>query len=184
MKRQIILLVFGFLIIKSQAQVTNSSYINSYGEKVLQLSIIVPLDKEDAWKLFTTDEGLKQWIAPVAIINMKVGGSIVTNYDKTKTIEDSASIKLDIINYIEQEMLTLKVNLNNNFPPSAIKEDKNLQEVLQFISVGKGKTKIISNMIGWGQGNDWDKVYSFFEKGNIWTYEEVLKLFQKERSAR
>ena len=179
MKRYIILLIFGFLMLKSQAQVTNSSYVTSYGEKVLQLSIIVPLDKMAAWELFTTDEGLKKWIAPVAKIDMKVGGSIITNYDKTKTIYDSTSIKLDIINYIQLEILTLKVNLNNNFPPSAIKEDKNLQEVLQFISVGKGKTKIVSSMIGWGQGSDWDKVYSFFEKGNIWTYEEILKLFKK-----
>lgn len=179
MKRQIILLIFGFLMLKSQAQVINSSYVTNYGEKVLQLSIIVPLDKIAAWKLFTTEEGLKKWIAPVAKIDMKVGGSIITNYDKTKTIEDSTSIELDIINYIQQEILTLKVNLNNNFPPSTIKEDKNLQEILQFISVGKGKTKIVSSMIGWGQGSDWDKVYSFFEKGNIWTYEEILKLFKK-----
>lgn len=166
-------------MLKSPAQVINSSYVTNYGEKVLQLSINVPLDKMAAWKLFTTEEGLKKWIAPVANIDMKVGGSIITNYDKTKTIEDSTSIKLDIINYIQHEILTLKVNLNNNFPPSTTKEDKNLQEVLQFISVGKGKTKIVSSMIGWGQGSDWDKVYSFFEKGNIWTYEEILKLFKK-----
>ncbi|HEU4574931.1 MAG TPA: hypothetical protein VFS36_08000 [Chitinophagaceae bacterium] len=181
MKRHIILIIFCLMILTSQAQVTNSSYVNNYGEKVLQLSIIVPLDKMAAWELFTTDEGLKKWIAPVAKIDMKVGGSIITNYDKTKTIEDSTSIKLDIINYIQQELLTLKVNLNNNFPPSTIREDKNLQEVIQFISAGKGRTKIVSNMIGWGHGSDWDKVYAFFEKGNTWTYEEVLKLFKKQQ---
>ena len=30
-------------------------------------------------------------------------------------------------------------------------------------------------MIGWGQGDDWDKAYAFFVKGNTWTYEELLK---------
>jgi uncharacterized protein YndB with AHSA1/START domain len=144
---------------------------------VLQLSIIVPATVKEVWKLFTTDEGLKKWIAPVAKIDMKIGGSIRTNYDSNKTVDDSSSIKLDIINYIEYEMLTLKVNLNNSFPAEAKKEDKNLQEILQFVKVGEHETKIISTMVGWGQGSHWDKAYSFFEKGNVWTYKEILKLF-------
>ena len=35
-------------------------------------------------------------------------------------------------------------------------------------------------MVGWGQGNDWDKAYTFFEKGNEWTYKELLKLFNSK----
>jgi len=164
---------------KSVAQVTNSSYTTQYGERVLQLSITVPMKKSDVWKLFTTDEGLKKWIAPVAKIDMRTGGCIRTNYDRTKTPEDSTSIRLDIINYLEYEMLTLKVNLNNSFPAETKKEDKNLQEIIQFVDAGRGKTKIISTMVGWGQGNDWNTVYGFFEKGNDWTYKEILKLFNK-----
>lgn len=161
------------------AQVTNSSYVNQYGEKVLQLSIVVPANMKEAWKLFTTDEGLIKWIAPVAKIDMKTGGAIKTNYDRNKTVDDTTSIKLDIINYLEYEMLTLKVNLNNNFPAEAKKQDKNLQEILQFVKLDDNKTKIISTMVGWGQGSHWDKTYNFFEKGNEWTFKEVLKLFQK-----
>jgi uncharacterized protein YndB with AHSA1/START domain len=177
MKKLLLIFVFGQLIINAQAQVTNSSYVTQYGEKVLQLSIVVPININETWKLFTTDEGLKKWIAPVAKIDMKIGGSIKTNYDPNKTVDDTTSIKLDIINYIEYEMLTLKVNLNNNFPPEAKREDKNLQEILQFVKVDDNKTKIISSMVGWGQGSHWDKTYSFFEKGNDWTYKEILKLF-------
>ena len=161
------------------AQVTNSSYVNQYGEKVLQLSIVVPTNLKETWKLFTTDEGLKKWIAPVAKIDMKTGGVIKTNYNRSKTVDDSTSIKLDIINYLENEMLTLKVNLNNSFPAEAKKEDKNLQEILQFVKLDENNTKIISSMVGWGQGIHWDKAYNFFEKGNDWTFKEVLKLFQK-----
>ncbi len=164
-----------------QAQVINSSYVTKFGEKALQLSIIVPTNKVEVWKLFTTDKGLEKWIAPVIKTNMKIGGWIRTNYDKTKTADDTSAIQLDIINYLENEMLTLKVNLNDNFPIEAKNEDKSLQEIIQFIEVGKGKTKIISTMVGWGQGSHWDKVYNFFEKGNEWTYKEFLKLFKDRR---
>jgi len=164
---------------ESIAQVTNSSYTTQYGERVLQLSITVPMKKNEVWTLFTTDEGLKKWIAPVAKIDMRTGGSIRTNYDKTKTFDDSTSIRLDIINYLEYDMLTLKVNLNNSFPAETKKEDQNLQEIIQFADAGGGQTKIISTMVGWGQGNDWNIAYSFFEKGNDWTFKEILKLFIK-----
>jgi uncharacterized protein YndB with AHSA1/START domain len=179
MKKLLFIIIFEQLAFISSlnAQVSNTSYVTQYGDKVLQLSIIVPATVKEVWKLFTTDEGLKKWIAPVAKIDMKIGGSIRTNYDSNKTVDDSSSIKLDIINYIEYEMLTLKVNLNNSFPAEAKKEDKNLQEILQFVKVGEHETKIISTMVGWGQGSHWDKAYSFFEKGNVWTYKEILKLF-------
>jgi hypothetical protein len=34
-------------------------------------------------------------------------------------------------------------------------------------------------MVGWGQGEEWDKAYGFFVKGNEWSYQELLKLFPK-----
>jgi len=161
------------------AQVIHSSYTTQYKEKVLQLSLTIPMDIKDAWKLCTTNEGLKRWIAPVVAIDMKVGGSLKTNYDENKSIGDSTSIRLGIINYLENEMLTLKVNLNNTFPPEVRSGDENLQEIIQFVDAGKGKTKIISSMIGWGQGDKWDQAYDFFVKGNEWTFSEILKLFEK-----
>ena len=181
MKIKNILLLISLIIIPFvgiQAQVTNSSYVTNFGEKALQFSIEVPTNKAEVWKLFTTENGLEKWIAPVVKTNIKIGGWIRTNYDKTKTTDDTTAIQLDIINYLEYEMLTLKVNLNDNFPIEAKSEDKNLQEIIQFIDIGNGKTKIISTMVGWGQGSHWEKAYKFFEKGNEWTYKEVLKLFK------
>ena len=100
------------------------------------------------------------------------------NYDKSKPLTDSTSIKLGIINYLENEMLTLKVNLNSNFSPKVKAEDGNLQEIIQLIYISPKETKVISSMVGWGKGEDWEKTYGFFERGNIWTYEEMLKLYK------
>ncbi len=163
----------------SEAQaVKNTSYTTASGEKVLRLEVLLPVDKKTSWEYFTKDELLKKWIAPLAHIELKTGGYILTNYDLNKSLTDTSSIKLDIINYIEQELLTLKVKLNNNFSVKVQNEDENLQELIQFIDNGNGKTKIISSMIGWGKGKDWDKAYDFFVKGNGWTYEEFYKIFR------
>ncbi len=156
-------------------QVKNTSYTTPSGEKVLRLEMIVPVDKKTVWNYFTKDALLQKWIAPLAHIELKTGGFILTNYDINKQLSDSTSIRLAIINYLEGELLTLKVKLNDNFTPEVQSEDGNLQELIQFADVGGNKTKLISSMIGWGKGDSWDKTYDFFVKGNTWTYEELFK---------
>lgn len=156
----------------------NTSYKNQSGEKVLRLEFIIPISVTEAWELFTIDENLKKWIAPQAHIELKSGGYIVTNYDKSKSLSDSSSIKLPIISFIDNEILILKVILNDNFVTSVRESDTNLQEVIQFIKVDNSHTKIVSSMLGWGKGIDWDTTYNFFERGNEWTYQELLKNYK------
>lgn len=178
-RRTFLGVLFLICVLAAKAQsVKNTSYITQTGEKVLRLESVLPIDIQGAWQLFTNDAQLIKWIAPVAHIELKTGGFILTNYDKTKPLSDSTSIKLGIINYLENEMLTLKVNLNSNFSPKIISEDGNLQEIIQFVYISPKQTKVISSMIGWGKGEDWEKTYGFFERGNIWTYEEMLKLYK------
>jgi len=172
----IAILSLSIVSVKAQT-VKNSSYTTQTGEKVLRLEVVLPISKIEAWQLFTTDEELMKWIAPIAHIELKSGGYILTNYDETKSLSDSSSIQLNILNYIEQELLTLKVELNGNFAESVQNEDENLQEIIQFEYVSPNETKIISSMIGWGQGEEWVKTYEFFVKGNLWTYAELRKLY-------
>ena len=166
------------LVLHAQ-EVKNTSYTASNGEKVLRIEFTVPLDKKEAWNLFATEEGLKQWLAPVVSLNFRVGGSRSTNYDKTKSASDSGSVHTTILNYLEGEMITEKVNLNGNFGAKARNEDKNLQQIVQFFKAAGGKTKIVSSMIGWGTGPEWDKTYAFFAKGNEWTAQQIVGLYHK-----
>ena len=178
-KTCIIFLLFFLPSLLLAQDVKNTSYTTTTGERVLRFETTIPVDKEEAWKLLASADGWKKWAAPVVSIDLKVGGVILTNYDTTKTVNDSSTIRLPIINYIEGEMLTLRVELNNSFSIDAQKEDQNLQEIIQIIPVGKNKTRIVSSMIGWGIGEHWDKTYDFFSKGNEWTYEQIAKLFKK-----
>ena len=179
MKKLFALTFFLISTLAAQSQtLKNTSYQNQSGEKVLRLECTLPISVAEAWKLFTTDEKLKKWIAPLAHIELKSGGYILTNYDKSKSLSDSSSIKLPITSFIDNELLILKVILNDNFVKAVRDSDKNLQEVIQFIKVGDKQTKIVSSMIGWGTGPDWDKTYTFFVKGNEWTYKELIKNYK------
>ena len=169
-------IAFFFLITSIYSQtIENTSYKNQSGERVLRIESILPISLTEAWDLFTTDEKLKKWIAPLAHIELKSGGYIITNYDSSKSLSDSSSIKLPILSFIDKELLVLKVDLNNNFVQNVRDNDEHLQEIIQFKKIDTKHTKIISSMIGWGDGDDWNKTYDFFERGNEWTYKELLK---------
>nr|WP_294949179.1 hypothetical protein [uncultured Mucilaginibacter sp.] len=159
-------------------QVKNTSYKTPAGERVLQLEMVLDVDAASAWKLLSTDEGLVKWVAPVAHIQLKKNGSIVTNYDKDKPLTDSSSIKLPILDYTKGKMLTLKVELNNNFAKSVQNTDDNLKEIIRLEKIDATHTRLISSMMGFGTGPDWDKTYDFFVRGNTYTYEELLKHYK------
>lgn len=170
-------LIFLFQISTNAQVVKNTSYTTTTGEKVLRLEMVIPADLTTTWQWFATDTKLQKWIAPLAHIELRTGGYIITNYDTNKTLSDSSSIKLPIINFLEKEMLTLKVQLNEHFLESVRAEDENLQEIIQFKKIDATHTKIISSMVGFGQSVAWDKTYIYFEKGNEWTFKQLLNNF-------
>jgi uncharacterized protein YndB with AHSA1/START domain len=155
--------------------VRNTSYVTKSGERVLRIETFVPVSTEDVWKVWTAPQELSKWIAPVVAIDLRIGGTISTNYDQKATIGNPGTIQLPIINYIEKQLITLKVNLNDKFPKKVRDEDHNLQEIAQIVDLGDGKTKVVSSMVGWGAGKDWDQTYDFFARGNEWTYRQLAK---------
>jgi uncharacterized protein YndB with AHSA1/START domain len=156
-------------------EVRNTSYVTKSGERVLRIETVVPVSTDNVWKAWTAPKELSNWIAPVVAIDLKIGGTISTNYDQKATIGNAGTIQLPIVNYIEKQLITLKVNLNDKFPKSARDEDHNLQEIVQIVDLGDGKTKAVSSMVGWGNGKDWDQTYDFFARGNEWTYRQLAK---------
>jgi uncharacterized protein YndB with AHSA1/START domain len=177
--RALVLLPFPVLLLFAQ-DVQNTEYVNSSGEKVLRIEFTIPVNRQEAWDLLATADGWKKWAAPVVSVDFRVGGQFLTNYDSAKSVGDPGTIRLPILSYIEGELLILKVILNEQFPEKARQEDKNLQEIIQLVPVGKNQTKIISSMIGWGKGPDWDKTYDFFSRGNAWTYKQLVKLYHHD----
>ena len=97
---------------------------------------------------------------------------------KKATIRTAGTVQLPIINYLEKQIITPNVNLNERLPKRVRGEDRNSQEIVQIVDLGNGKTKIvssISSMVGWGTGKDWDQTYDFFARGNEWVYRQLAK---------
>jgi hypothetical protein len=170
-------------LVATSQEVRNTSTTNSSGERVLRIESAVPASPKEVWKAFTTVDGLETWIAPVVSIDLRIAGILSTHYDKTAAIGSPGTIQLGIVNYLEGELMTLKVKLTKRFGEKVFAEDQNLQEIIQLIPLTNGTTKVISSMVGWGTGKEWDDAYDFFAKGNEWTYQQLVKSFSSKRES-
>ena len=162
-------------------EVHSTDLVTESKERVLRIEGVIAAPPKEVWKAFATESGLKNWMAPVVALDLRVGGSLSTHYDKQATIGSPGTIRLGILNYLEPELLTFKVNLNGSFTPKVRAEDQNLQEIVQLVPWTNGTTKVITSMVGWGTGKEWDDVYNFFAKGNAWTFEQLTKSFSPEK---
>jgi hypothetical protein len=164
----------------SAQPVQTTNLVTESNERVLRIESIIPASPNAVWKAFATEEGLKKWVAPVVALDLRVGGTLSTQYDKKASIGSPGTIRLGIVHYLEGELITYKVNLTDSFKAKARAEDQNLQEIIQIVPWTNGTTKVISSMIGWGTGKEWDDTYNFFAKGNVWSYQQLVKCFTEE----
>lgn len=174
-----LLLFLLFPVLTAAQTVQNTSSQARARERVLRIEAIVPNSREEVWAAFATVEGLRRWVAPVVALDLRAGGSLLTHYDERAEIGSAGTIETTILNYLEAELITFKVNLNESFSDKLRSEDSNLQEIVQFTALDDGGTKLISTMVGWGTGPDWDEVYDFFARGNEWTYRQLVDALEE-----
>ena len=103
----------------SAQQVHTINLVTESKERVLRIEAIIPATPKAVWKAFATEEGLKKWMAPVVALDLRVGGTLSTHYNKTASIGSPGTIRLGIVNYLEGELMTYKVNLTSSFKAKA-----------------------------------------------------------------
>src|SRR5258708_5632442 len=122
-----------------------------------------PLDQ--VWAAFTTKEGLESWMASHAEIELKIGGTMKTQYDPKGTIDDAKAIENTILSYEPKRMLSFKVTkAPQGFPfPNAI---KNMWTVVYFEAQGEKATRVREVSMGFGNDDESKKMREFFNRGN------------------
>ena len=82
MKAIVTIMLALFVQIAQGQEVSNTSYIDLNGNHVLRHEITIVAPLQEVWNAFTTTEGLKSFVAPVASIDLKVGGIWEASYNR------------------------------------------------------------------------------------------------------
>lgn len=156
----------------------DTSFVTASGERVLRQDIVVPATLEEVWQAVSTSEGLRTWVAPVAEVELKTGGHWYTNYKPGSKIGDPGTIYNTVLAYLPMQMVAMKIGITPPIFPEGPSSAGTLFAVLTLEDLGSRRVRVSEHMAGFGSGEDWDKVYKFFETGNAYTLGQILRRFQ------
>lgn len=157
--------------------VTNSSFVEADGDRVLQLSIVVNATPAQVWDAFTTAEGYRAWVAPVAAVDLRIGGDIEASYDPAAKIGGPDNIRNRIVAYVPQRLLSFR----NVQAPKALPHRELFGEIvitLEIEDLGAGRSRVSLTAVGYGPGEGFDVLYRHFEWGNAYSLNELKKRFE------
>lgn len=144
------------------------------GETVLRHSVIVSGSVQEVWDLFTTTEGCKSWMTPFAHIDFKEGGLGETSYSADAKPGDASNIvaRYSQIHPLKSYKSKLE-RLPENNPYGKVLMD--LHSEVAFEDLGNDQVKVSIAMIGWNDSKEHQDVMKFFEGGNTWYCNRLVK---------
>ncbi|HRD28303.1 MAG TPA: SRPBCC domain-containing protein [Caulobacter sp.] len=157
--------------------VANSSYVTPDGGRVLQLSVVVKATPAQVWRAFTTGEGYREWVAPVARIDLAVDGMIEASYNAAARIGDPDNIRNRIVAYVPERMLSIRnVQAPRQLPYRELFPQ--ISTTIEMEDLGQGRTRVMLTAVGYGQGEGFDTLYRHFEWGNAYTLDALKTRFE------
>jgi uncharacterized protein YndB with AHSA1/START domain len=133
--------------------------------KILRKEISVPATLEQVWNAWTTTEGVKTFFSSEARVELAVGGPFEIYFLLDAPRGSRGSEDCQVLSYLPREMLSFSWNAPPEFGEL---RKKHTIVVLQFEEDGPGTVKVVLSQHGWGKGEEWDKLYDYFDKA--WSY--------------
>lgn len=147
---------------------------------ILRWECVVDGSLDEVWDAFTTKEGIESWMVPVAEIDLRVGGTLKTNYDKEAGIGGPGTIVHHILSFEPKRMITSRFDAPENAQVAKIAEKS--WGITYFDAIDADHTRITLVSCGYGEGPEWDKARAFFEKGNAWTLDKLKQKFKTNQN--
>ena len=128
-------------------------------EKAIKLEIVLNAPVERVWKAWTTRDGIRSFFAPDCDIDLRVLGK----YDILFAPDAPAGLRGAENNLIlaiqEGKLLSFTWDAPPLFP--SIRKQRT-SVVIRLTQLDPNKTKLSLTQTGWGDGEEWDKVYDYF----------------------
>ncbi|MEL6106285.1 MAG: SRPBCC domain-containing protein [Planctomycetota bacterium] len=134
---------------------------------------------DDVWSAFSTAEGLRSWVAPLADVDFRVGGKWRANYDKDGKLGDENTIENTILCFDPKKMLAIKATgFPANFP--FVEAAKKTWSVFYFNKVDDSKTKVTIVGLGYDDSEQSQKMRAFFKPANKYSMDQLKAALEEK----
>lgn len=142
--------------------------------KIINKSVTVNADVDKVWEAWTTVDGVKSFFAPDCRIELKVGGAYEMYFmpDGETGYRGGEGVKILAIE--PQKMLSFTWNAPPHLP--------NVRKQFTHVTVifePSGENNTIVKLIhdGWGEGDEWNKAYEYFNA--VWEQVVLQRLIYR-----
>ncbi len=144
-------------------------------ERMLRKQVVVDASLQEVWEAWTTNEGAVTFFAPKTNIDATLGGhyEIYFQPDQPYGLRGADGCKVHSITPMKSLAFTW------NAPPwFGVIRDLRTIVFLRFEELGPKEVKVHFTQLGWGEGEQWDKVFDYFTEA----WDIVLGRLQKRFS--
>ncbi len=124
--------------------------------KALVIEVVVPASRAEVWRAFSTSAGLSTWLAPGAVVDLRVGGDWMVRFP------GGSSAGGTIVSFVPEQELVVAALAPEKFP--AVRAART-RASFQFEDRG-GETLVRLTQTGWKDGAEWDAAYEYLVVGN------------------
>ena len=136
-------------------------YPQEQSGKVLHKTVTAPVSAKEAWKAWTTSEGVTSFGPPKAIIDLRVGGRYEWLFSNDAPEGQRGSEDCLILSFLPEKMLSFEWNAPPQLPNA---RRQRTVVVILFEEKEPGRTTIDFTHFGFGVGEEWDRTYDYFDQ--------------------
>ena len=132
-------------------------------ERAIDKEVLVAASIDPAWDAWTTREGVTSFFAPDARIEPRVGGAFSIHFDPGAAPGSKGADDMRYLALQPKKMLSFDWNAPPSLPEA---RQQRTFVVVRFEAQGDKTTRVTLHHVGWGDGGEWDKAYSYFDR--VW----------------
>ena len=135
-------------------------------ERSIDKEIVVAASLDDAWAAWTTREGIVSFFAPDAQVDPRVGGAFQIYFNPLGAPGSKGADDMRFMALQPKKMLSFDWNAPPHLPAARAQRTF---VVVRFTPLDGKQTRVSLHHTGWGDGDEWDKAYAYFDRawGNV-----------------
>lgn len=143
------------------AALTLAAGMGLANERAINATVTVTAPIAEVWNAWATQQGVKTFFAPDAVVEPKVGGLYEMHMNPYAAPGEKGADGMRILALQSPIMLSFTWNAPPHLPEA---RKQRTFVVVRLAANGERETIVNLHHTGWGSGGEWDKAYDYFAK--------------------
>ena len=130
-------------------------------ERAIDKEMVVPATLDAVWAAWTTRQGIVSFFAPDALVEARVGGPFQIYINPGAAAGMRGADDMRFLAVQPKKMISFDWNAPPSLPEA---RTQRTFVVVRFAQIDDKNTRVTLHHTGWGDGGEWDKAYTYFDR--------------------